>query len=68
MLGWGSLRWLGWGRAAATPFCCALQSPALTEGPQGSAGDSESVMGGLPRRLWQKQLRVEEDFGDLLAR
>ncbi|KAM6336926.1 LOW QUALITY PROTEIN: microtubule organization protein AKNA [Alca torda] len=43
------------------------ESPALMEGPRGTAGDSEAVTGGLPRRLWHKQLRVEEDFGDLLA-
>ncbi|KAM6316023.1 microtubule organization protein AKNA [Podargus strigoides] len=42
------------------------ESPALMEGPQGTAGDSEVVTGGLPRPLWHKQLRVEEDFGDLL--
>ncbi|XP_059685015.1 microtubule organization protein AKNA [Gavia stellata] len=41
-------------------------SPALMQGPRGTAGDSEAV-GGLPRPLWHKQLRVEEDFGDLLA-
>ncbi|KAM6237820.1 LOW QUALITY PROTEIN: microtubule organization protein AKNA [Spheniscus humboldti] len=42
------------------------ESPALMEGPWGTAGDSEAVTGGLPRPLWHKQLRVEEDFGDLL--
>ncbi|XP_071622624.1 microtubule organization protein AKNA isoform X2 [Heliangelus exortis] len=35
--------------------------------PQGTAGDSDEVTGALPRRLWQKQLQVEEDFSDLLA-
>ncbi|KAM6296916.1 LOW QUALITY PROTEIN: microtubule organization protein AKNA [Aegotheles albertisi] len=43
------------------------ESPPSMEGPRGTAGDSEVVTGGLPRPLWQKQLRVEEDFGDLLA-
>ncbi|XP_054705114.1 microtubule organization protein AKNA isoform X8 [Grus americana] len=43
------------------------ESPALAEGPRGTAGDSEGVTGRLPRPLWHKQLRVEEDFGDLLA-
>ncbi|NXT27373.1 AKNA factor, partial [Syrrhaptes paradoxus] len=42
-------------------------NPAVMEGPRGTVGDSKAVTGGLPRRLWQKQLRVEEDFGDLLA-
>ncbi|KAM6192921.1 microtubule organization protein AKNA [Sarcoramphus papa] len=42
------------------------ESPVLMEGPRGTAGESEAVTGGLPRPLWQKQLRVEEDFGDLL--
>lgn len=73
--GWGGAKMLGWRHPAAagvgvvllpTPFCCALQSPALMEGPRGTAGDSEAVTGGLPRPLWHKQLRVEEDFGDLL--
>lgn len=50
-----------------TPFCCALQSPVLMEGPRGTVEDSEEVTGRLPRPLWRKQLRVEEDFGDLLA-
>lgn len=36
------------------------------EGPRGTAGDSEVATGGLPRPLWHKQLRVEEDFGDLV--
>ncbi|KAJ7398706.1 hypothetical protein BTVI_122423 [Pitangus sulphuratus] len=44
------------------------ESPALLEGPLGTAGDHEGVMGGLPWPLWHKQLRVEEDFGDLLER
>ncbi|XP_075628411.1 microtubule organization protein AKNA [Balearica regulorum gibbericeps] len=43
------------------------ESPVLAEGPRGTAGDSEGVTGRLPRPLWHKQLRVEEDFGDLLA-
>ncbi|KAM6110342.1 LOW QUALITY PROTEIN: microtubule organization protein AKNA [Pterocles gutturalis] len=43
------------------------ESPAVMEGPRGTVGDKKAVTGGLPRRLWQKQLRVEEDFGDLLA-
>ncbi|NXU17307.1 AKNA factor, partial [Pardalotus punctatus] len=42
------------------------QSPALMEGPRGTAGDSQEVAGGLPWPLWHKQRRVEEDFGDLL--
>ncbi|KAM9256735.1 LOW QUALITY PROTEIN: microtubule organization protein AKNA [Cariama cristata] len=42
------------------------ESPALMEGPQGTAGDGEVVTGGLPRSLWHKQHRVEADFGDLL--
>ncbi|OPJ67903.1 AT-hook-containing transcription factor isoform A [Patagioenas fasciata monilis] len=42
-------------------------SPMLMEGPRGIVGDSEEVTGRLPRPLWRKQLRVEEDFGDLLA-
>ncbi|NXF07378.1 AKNA factor, partial [Smithornis capensis] len=32
----------------------------------GTTGDSKGVMGGLPWPLWQKQLQVEEEFGDLL--
>ncbi|NWR83616.1 AKNA factor, partial [Furnarius figulus] len=40
--------------------------PVLVEGPLGTAGDSEEVTGVLPWPLWHKQLRVEEDFGDLL--
>ncbi|KAM6047514.1 LOW QUALITY PROTEIN: microtubule organization protein AKNA [Theristicus caerulescens] len=43
------------------------ESPALMEGPRGTAGDSEEAAGGLPRPFWHKQLRVQEDFGDLLA-
>ncbi|XP_068270003.1 microtubule organization protein AKNA [Nyctibius grandis] len=43
------------------------KSPALVEGPGGTAGDSEAVTGGLPRPLWHKQRQVEEDFGDLLV-
>ncbi|KAM9271274.1 microtubule organization protein AKNA [Morus bassanus] len=43
------------------------ESPALMEGPRGTAGDSKAVAGGLLRPLWHKQLRVEEDFRDLLA-
>ncbi|NXD74959.1 AKNA factor, partial [Halcyon senegalensis] len=46
------------------PQCPA--HPALVEGPRGPVGDSKAKMGRLPRPLWQKQLRVEEDFGDLL--
>ncbi|XP_068067595.1 microtubule organization protein AKNA isoform X3 [Anomalospiza imberbis] len=42
------------------------ESPALVEGPRGTAGDSEGVAGGLPWPLWHKQHQVEEDFGDLL--
>ncbi|NXJ88446.1 AKNA factor, partial [Corythaixoides concolor] len=42
-------------------------NPVLMEGPQGTVGDSEAVTRGLPQPLWHKQLRVEEDFGDLLA-
>ncbi|XP_053852761.1 microtubule organization protein AKNA [Vidua macroura] len=42
------------------------ESPALVEGPRGTAGDSEGVAGGLPWPLWHKQCQVEEDFGDLL--
>ncbi|NXQ52585.1 AKNA factor, partial [Anthoscopus minutus] len=45
---------------------CPPAPPALVEGPRGTAGDSEGVAGGLPWRLWHKQLQVEEDFGDLL--
>ncbi|NXW00598.1 AKNA factor, partial [Fregetta grallaria] len=44
----------------------ATHSPR-PEGPWGTAGDSEAVEGRLPQPLWHKQLRVEEDFGDLLA-
>ncbi|NXF75094.1 AKNA factor, partial [Sclerurus mexicanus] len=40
--------------------------PVLVEGPLGTAGDSEEVTEGLPWPLWHKQLRVEEDFEDLL--
>ncbi|KAK2535482.1 Akna [Columba guinea] len=43
------------------------ESPVLMEGPRGTVGDSEEVTGRLPRPLWRKQLRAEEDFGDLLA-
>ncbi|XP_066057675.1 microtubule organization protein AKNA isoform X1 [Chamaea fasciata] len=42
------------------------ESPALVEGPGGTAGDSEGVAEGLPWPLWHKQRQVEEDFGDLL--
>ncbi|NXA87615.1 AKNA factor, partial [Melanocharis versteri] len=45
---------------------CLPAPPALTDGPRGTAGDSEGVAGGLPWPLWHKQRRVEEDFGDLL--
>ncbi|XP_049688428.1 microtubule organization protein AKNA isoform X1 [Accipiter gentilis] len=50
------------------PAACSPhpESPALMEGPRGTAGDSEVATGGLPRPLWHKQLRVEEDFGDLV--
>ncbi|NWZ74024.1 AKNA factor, partial [Acrocephalus arundinaceus] len=41
-------------------------SPALVEGPRGTAGDSEGVPGGLPWPLWHKKRQVEEDFVDLL--
>ncbi|TRZ18918.1 hypothetical protein HGM15179_008175 [Zosterops borbonicus] len=41
-------------------------SPALVEGPRGTAGDSEGVADGLSWPLWHKQRQVEEDFGDLL--
>ncbi|NXG46313.1 AKNA factor, partial [Psilopogon haemacephalus] len=37
-----------------------------TEGPRGTVGDSKAVPGWLPRPLWNKQQRLEEDFGDLL--
>ncbi|XP_056207959.1 microtubule organization protein AKNA [Falco biarmicus] len=49
----------------ATGSLCP-QRPRLMEGPQGTAGDSEVVTGGLPQPLWHKQRRVEEDFGGLL--
>ncbi|KAM6372448.1 LOW QUALITY PROTEIN: microtubule organization protein AKNA [Pluvialis apricaria] len=45
----------------------APESPPLMDGPRGTVGDNEAVTRGLPRPLWHKQLRVEEDFGDLLA-
>lgn len=48
------------------PFCCALQSPMVMDGPQGTVGDTEAVTEGLPQPLWHKQQQVEEDFGDLL--
>ncbi|XP_035168423.1 microtubule organization protein AKNA [Oxyura jamaicensis] len=57
-------------RAARPPGSPRPQlSPAVTEGPpstQGTSGDGEVVAAGLPRPLWHKQLRAEEDFGDLL--
>lgn len=65
--GGGTQLRLGWGLCLSDPPPCALQSPTLMEGPQGTAVDSKVVAGGLPRPLWQKQLQVEEDFGDLLA-
>ncbi|NXP74366.1 AKNA factor, partial [Ramphastos sulfuratus] len=37
-----------------------------TEGPRGTVGDSKAVTEWLPRPLWNKQQRLEEDFGDLL--
>ncbi|NXM66934.1 AKNA factor, partial [Serilophus lunatus] len=40
--------------------------PVLVEGPLGTTGDREGVMGGLPWPLWHKQLQVEEEFEDLL--
>ncbi|KAM6117406.1 LOW QUALITY PROTEIN: microtubule organization protein AKNA [Phoenicopterus ruber ruber] len=43
------------------------ESPALMEGPRETEGDSETSRGGLPRPLWHKQLREEEDSVDLLA-
>lgn len=48
------------------PLLLCPQSPAVVEGPQATAGDSEGVAGGLPWPLWHKQRQVEEDFGDLL--
>ncbi|XP_064027010.1 microtubule organization protein AKNA [Pogoniulus pusillus] len=42
------------------------ESPTQTEGPRGTAGDSKAVTEWLPRPLWNKQQRLEEDFGDLL--
>ncbi|XP_027543724.1 LOW QUALITY PROTEIN: AT-hook-containing transcription factor [Neopelma chrysocephalum] len=42
------------------------ESPELVDGPLGTAGDNEGVKEGLPWPLWHKQLRVEEDFADLL--
>ncbi|XP_066188572.1 microtubule organization protein AKNA [Sylvia atricapilla] len=42
------------------------ESPALLEGPGGTAGDSKGAAEGLPWPLWHKQRQVEEDFGDLL--
>ncbi|NXC90484.1 AKNA factor, partial [Cercotrichas coryphoeus] len=45
---------------------CPPAPPALVEGHQGTAGDSEGVAEGLPWPLWHKQHQVEEDFGDLL--
>ncbi|NXE07930.1 AKNA factor, partial [Lophotis ruficrista] len=41
--------------------------PAARSPRPKTAGDSEVGTGGLPPPLWRKQLRVEEDFGDLLA-
>ncbi|NWH40028.1 AKNA factor, partial [Chloropsis hardwickii] len=56
-----------WGVAPLShPLLLCPQSPALVEGPRGTAGDSEGVAGGLPWPLWHKQRQVEEDFGDLL--
>lgn len=49
-----------------SPLCCALQSPMVMDGPQGTAGDTEVVTEELPQPLWRKQQQVEEDFGDLL--
>ncbi|NXS14633.1 AKNA factor, partial [Neodrepanis coruscans] len=54
------------------PCCPPAPSPPPAacsprpEGPLGTTGDSEGVMGGLPWPLWHKQLQVEEEFGDLL--
>ncbi|NXV69058.1 AKNA factor, partial [Molothrus ater] len=45
---------------------CPPAPPALVEDPQGTAGDSKGVAGGLPWPLWHKQRQVEEDFGNLL--
>ncbi|XP_014807805.1 PREDICTED: AT-hook-containing transcription factor [Calidris pugnax] len=56
-----------WASPPPAPGSPHPESPTVMEGPQGTAGDSEVVTGGLPRRLWHKQLRVEEDFEDLLA-
>ncbi|XP_061867748.1 microtubule organization protein AKNA isoform X3 [Colius striatus] len=42
------------------------ESPVLTEGPRGPAGDGGAVTGRFPRPLWHKRLQVEENFGDLL--
>ncbi|NXR73182.1 AKNA factor, partial [Pycnonotus jocosus] len=56
------------GESPGVPVPRALMagSPALVEGPRGTAGDSEGVAGVLPWPLWHKQRQVEEDFGDLL--
>ncbi|XP_064533205.1 microtubule organization protein AKNA isoform X2 [Pseudopipra pipra] len=48
------------------PHSPCPESPALVDGALGTAGDNEGVRGGLPWPLWHKQLRVEEDFADLL--
>ncbi|XP_032564562.1 microtubule organization protein AKNA [Chiroxiphia lanceolata] len=48
------------------PHSPCPESPELMDGPLGTAGDNEGVRGGLPWPLWHKQLRVEEDFADLL--
>ncbi|KAM4647200.1 microtubule organization protein AKNA [Amazona ochrocephala] len=46
--------------------CPHPESPMVTDGPQGTVGDTEVVAEGLPQPLWHKQQQVEEDFGDLL--
>ncbi|XP_017684685.1 PREDICTED: AT-hook-containing transcription factor [Lepidothrix coronata] len=48
------------------PHSPCPESPELVDGALGTAGDNEGVRGGLPWPLWHKQLRVEEDFADLL--
>ncbi|XP_039239671.1 microtubule organization protein AKNA [Pipra filicauda] len=48
------------------PHSPCPESPALVDGALGTAGDNEGVRGGLLWPLWHKQLRVEEDFADLL--
>lgn len=54
------------GSRLSHPLLLCPQSPALVEGPGGTAGDSERVADGLSWPLWHKQRQVEEDFGDLL--